>query len=184
MGKETGNVLGAKWEEIFKILRYIWLSSLPSPFLHSVSENVSKSNRTNEEINPAMEIQFVRKVTVHLGYGRVQLKCDGTRWLTGGEVRKVAVSLRKVLEVTSTSVYTGLNPFNFIREHFLQIWLCLSAERLSNARYFVVLFCFPLSYIFVSCLCLSFSVCLLCIYFCSCFFLLLLNTLFKDAVSR
>jgi hypothetical protein len=36
-------------------------------------------------------------------------------------VRKVAVHLYKVLEVMSTSVYTGLNPFNFIRKHFLQI---------------------------------------------------------------
>jgi len=35
----------------------------------------------------------VRKVVVHLGYGRVQLKCDGTRWRTGGEVRKVAVHI-------------------------------------------------------------------------------------------
>jgi hypothetical protein len=35
-------------------------------------------------------------------------------------VRKVAVHLQKVLEVMSTSVYTGLNPFNFIRKHFLQ----------------------------------------------------------------
>jgi len=32
----------------------------------------------------------------------------------------------------STSVYTGLNPFNFIRRHFLQICLCLSALRLSE----------------------------------------------------
>ena len=32
----------------------------------------------------------------------------------------------------STSVYTGLNPFNFIRKHFLQICLCLSAQRLSD----------------------------------------------------
>jgi hypothetical protein len=38
-------------------------------------------------------------------------------------VRKVAVHLQKVLEVMSTSVYTGLNPFNFIRKHFLQICL-------------------------------------------------------------
>jgi hypothetical protein len=36
-------------------------------------------------------------------------------------VRKVAVHLKKVLEVMSTSVYTGLNPFNFTRKHFLQI---------------------------------------------------------------
>ena len=32
----------------------------------------------------------------------------------------------------STSVYTGLNPFNFIRKHFLQTCLCLSAQRLSE----------------------------------------------------
>jgi hypothetical protein len=36
-------------------------------------------------------------------------------------VRKVAVHLQKALEVTSTSVYTGLNQFNFIRKHFPQI---------------------------------------------------------------
>jgi hypothetical protein len=35
--------------------------------------------------------------------------------------RKVAVHLQKVLEVMSTSVETGLNTFNFIRKHFLQI---------------------------------------------------------------
>jgi hypothetical protein len=38
-------------------------------------------------------------------------------------VRKVAVHLQKVLEVMSTSVYTGLNPFNFIRKHFLHIFI-------------------------------------------------------------
>jgi hypothetical protein len=40
------------------------------------------------------------------------------------ELRSVlfrAVHLQKVLEVMSTSVYTGLNPFNFIRKHSLQI---------------------------------------------------------------
>jgi hypothetical protein len=36
-------------------------------------------------------------------------------------VWKAAVHLQKVLEVMSTSVYTGLNPLNFIRKHFLQI---------------------------------------------------------------
>jgi hypothetical protein len=35
--------------------------------------------------------------------------------------RKVSVHFQKVLEVMSTSVYTRLNPFNFIRQHFLQI---------------------------------------------------------------
>jgi hypothetical protein len=34
---------------------------------------------------------------------------------------KVTVHLQKVLEVMSLSVYTGLNPFNFIHKHFLQI---------------------------------------------------------------
>ena len=38
-------------------------------------------------------VQCVRKVAVHLGYGRVQLKCDGTRWRKRGEVQKVAVHL-------------------------------------------------------------------------------------------
>jgi len=35
----------------------------------------------------------VQKVAVHLGYGTVQLKCDGTRFLTRGEFLKVAVHL-------------------------------------------------------------------------------------------
>jgi len=38
-------------------------------------------------------------------------------------VRKVAVHLQEVLEVMFTIVCTGLNPFNFIRKHFLQICL-------------------------------------------------------------
>jgi hypothetical protein len=38
-----------------------------------------------------------------------------------GCVRKIAVHLQKLLEVMLTSVCTGLNPFNFIRKHFLQI---------------------------------------------------------------
>jgi hypothetical protein len=36
-------------------------------------------------------------------------------------VRKMAVHLQVLLEVMSTSAYKGLNPFNFIRKHFLQI---------------------------------------------------------------
>jgi hypothetical protein len=32
-------------------------------------------------------------------------------------------SYKKVLKVMSTSVYTGLNPFNFIRKHFLHLHL-------------------------------------------------------------
>ena len=40
-------------------------------------------------------------------YSRVQLKSDGARRHTGGEVCKVTVNLQKVLEVMSTSVYRG-----------------------------------------------------------------------------
>jgi hypothetical protein len=38
-------------------------------------------------------------------------------------VQKVSVHLQKLLEVISTSIYTGLNLFNFIHKHFLQIHL-------------------------------------------------------------
>jgi hypothetical protein len=33
------------------------------------------------------------------------------------------VHLQKMLEVMPTGVYTGLNPLNFIRKHFPQIWV-------------------------------------------------------------
>jgi len=41
----------------------------------------------------AREVGEVRKVAAHLGYGRVQLKCDDTRLRRGWEVRKVALHL-------------------------------------------------------------------------------------------
>jgi len=37
----------------------------------------------------AVNIPCVRGVAVHLGYGRVQLKCDGIRWRMGGEVKNL-----------------------------------------------------------------------------------------------
>jgi hypothetical protein len=36
-------------------------------------------------------------------------------------VRKVAVHSQNMLEVMSTNVYAGLNLFNFVRKHLLQI---------------------------------------------------------------
>jgi hypothetical protein len=42
------------------------------------------------------------------------------------------VHLKKVLEVKSTSVYTGLNQFNFIRKHFLQTCVRKVAVHLQN----------------------------------------------------
>jgi hypothetical protein len=36
-------------------------------------------------------------------------------------VRKVAVHLSNVLEVMSTSIYTGLKPFTFIHKHVVHI---------------------------------------------------------------
>ena len=46
--------------------------------------------------------------------------------------------LGKVLEVISTSVYTGQTPFNFTRKRFLQLCLCLSAQRLSESTVVLV----------------------------------------------
>jgi hypothetical protein len=47
-------------------------------------------------------------------------------------VRKVDVHFYKVLEVTSTSVYTGLNPSNFIRKNVLQICIPIVAVHLQT----------------------------------------------------
>jgi hypothetical protein len=51
----------------------------------------------------------------------------GARYTVSSESR---CALTKVLEVMSTSVYTGLNPFNFIRKHFLKIRVRKVAVRL------------------------------------------------------
>ena len=121
---------------------------------------------------PDCIVQCVQKVTVHLGYLRVQLKCDGTRWRTGGEVRKVAVNLWKVLEVTSTSVYAQVwTGFILFANTFCRC-RCLSAQGLSERTVDVfmkscivclvrnllweafVLFCF-LVCLFVFCFCFS-----------------------------
>jgi len=65
-------------------------------------DNISKTNVNQYTLkmrfvphreHDVHQIQCVRKVPVHLGYGRVQLKCDVIRRRTGGEVRKVAVHL-------------------------------------------------------------------------------------------
>jgi len=71
------------------------------------------STQTTLEHCTYIFVQCVLKVAVNLGYGRVRLKCDGTRWRTGGEVWNVAVHLWKVLEVTwcpraSVQAWTGL----------------------------------------------------------------------------
>jgi hypothetical protein len=47
-------------------------------------------------------------------------------------IRKVAVHLQKLLEVMSTSIYTGLKPFNFTRKH------CRSAFGKSLCTYKIV----------------------------------------------
>jgi len=46
----------------------------------------------------------------------------------------------------STSVYRGLNPFNVIRKHFLQICLCLSAQQLSERTVLITI-----GYVLLSC---------------------------------
>jgi hypothetical protein len=40
-----------------------------------------------------------------------------------------------VLEVMSTIVYTGLNPFNFIRKHFLQICTSTAVQQLNTVKW-------------------------------------------------
>jgi hypothetical protein len=52
---------------------------------------------------------------MHITYGVTYFKF----YIQG--FRKVVLHLQKVLEVMSTSVYTGLNLLNSIRKHFLQI---------------------------------------------------------------
>ena len=63
-----------------------------------------------KNIEFVVEIQFGRKVAVNLGYGRVQLKCDGTWCSTGEEFWKVAVHLgygRVQLKCDGTWCSTG-----------------------------------------------------------------------------
>jgi hypothetical protein len=74
----------------------------------------------------------VRKVAVHLYEGvgsnfpRALIE-TWARWIffantfCRSALGKVAVYLQKGSEMMSTSVYTDLNPFNFIRKHFLKI---------------------------------------------------------------
>ena len=42
-------------------------------------ENDYKEEEKVKELKAQPEVQCVRKVAVHLGYGTVRLKCDGTR---------------------------------------------------------------------------------------------------------
>ena len=94
-------------------------------------------------LNKHLFIQCFRKVAVHLGYRTVQLKCDGTRWSTGGVVLKVAVHLQKVMEVmwcprASIQAWTRLILFANVTEeqnptrcHLLMYYAC---DRLNTFR--------------------------------------------------
>jgi hypothetical protein len=67
------------------------------------------------------------KVTTHLHHYILFHDAQSEKTTVYSESR---CALTKVLELMSTSVYTGLNPFNFIRKHFLQICLLdVSYER-------------------------------------------------------
>jgi len=61
----------------------------PSSYTWSVVDRNVVMWRVTVLTIPGQHMQCVRKVAVHL----VQLKRDGTRWRTGGEVRKVAARL-------------------------------------------------------------------------------------------
>jgi hypothetical protein len=60
---------------------------------------------------------------IQLSLCDVAISCENSvlMWLLVQCVQKVAVHLQMVSKVMSTSVYTGLNPFNFILKHFLQM---------------------------------------------------------------
>jgi hypothetical protein len=84
--------------------------------------SVQEWDRTTR--HPHRGVEWDRQLmSVTLPYRQSWTACEiYLNWYVDVEcVRKVAVHLQNVLEVMSTSVYTGLNPFNFIRKHFLQI---------------------------------------------------------------
>jgi len=67
---------------------------------------------------------FMAQTGTNLPFSKPPLSCNNSLQFRGsyGIIKcllKVAVHLQKLLEVMSTSVRTGLNPFNFIRKHFL-----------------------------------------------------------------
>jgi hypothetical protein len=49
---------------------------------------------------------------------------------------KSLCTYKRLLEVMSKSVYTGLNPFNFIRKHFLQICVRTALRAVASPIYF------------------------------------------------
>jgi hypothetical protein len=78
-----------------------------------------------DHITSIKRFMTTRVTAVTEWQGRALHTCEGNFNMTIGCiiqcVRKVTVDLRKVFEVTATSVYKDLKPFNFIRKHFLQI---------------------------------------------------------------
>jgi len=52
---------------------------MKTQILSTVASDMNLSVNWYQAARIVEEIQCVRKVAVHLDYGRVQLKCDGTR---------------------------------------------------------------------------------------------------------
>jgi len=71
------------------------------------------------------KLQIVKKLLRNCNLLLKQVQC----------VRKVAVHLKKVLGVMSTSVYTGLNPFNFINFNFHDPPVSILAHQLLTVKF-------------------------------------------------
>jgi len=71
-----------------------------------------------KQVKKNLLILCIRKVVVRLGYGRVPLNCDGTRWCTGGEVKG---KLTNGVGSQSNTVYIDLVVSI---EVAIQVWWC------------------------------------------------------------
>jgi hypothetical protein len=100
------------------------------------SSNARRCGTYLRLMRPSAWIQFEMTLSYcNVPEGSAQ---TGNEYITGQPhlyiqcVRKVAVQLYKVLAAMSTSVYTGLNMFNFIRKHIQQICIWKVAVHLQK----------------------------------------------------
>ena len=79
--------------QIIKLCMYFWSTFQSFITIQSSSLNLSPfcwwkwSSLAMSILDLISLIPRIRKVAVHLGYGRVQLNCDGTWWCRVGEVK-------------------------------------------------------------------------------------------------
>ena len=82
--------------------------------------------------------QCVRKVAVHLGYGRVQLNCDSTRWRTGsGLYRRSWTSLPTPFITVQRLSELPLPCVTVCHHISTGLYRSLSAQRLSERTVYI-----------------------------------------------